>query len=451
MTSRERRVTRLQLLMEQRRLTREETLAALRSRAASIPGVDFTLSLRQLDRWLAGELDGLPRPSTCRVVEAEFGHSIEELLASVAESPGSERYEPQSVQLVEVRGLVSEAAIGSARFSVWAESGSISNLAVDLLRAQVVHLADEYVHAPLVPIFGELVILRDQLFRALRDKRDSQHLRELYFLAGAVCAMLAYASGDLGFPRPAMMQSQTAMVCAGKAASSALTAWILGNRGMTSDWFGNSRDGVRFAQQAHGHARHARVQGTLQARLASLEARAQGRLGRPDDARMALERAEDARAKVAHGVDGGVDDLDEIGGILTFTLAKQHFYEGSTYLRMGEAEAAQRSALAAIEAYRNGPESERSYGDEALAWIDVAAARTCRPVADLDGVLEALGPVLRLPSELRLAALAGPLTELHAKLHAPMYERAPLAREISDSISHFVVTCSTNTNVRIDA
>ncbi len=263
--------------------------------------------------------------------------------------------------------------------------------------------------------------------------------------------MLAYASGDLGFPRPAMMQSQTAMVCAGKAGSSALTAWILGNRAMTSDWFGNSRDGVHFVQQAHEHARHARVQGTLQARLASLEARAQGRLGRPDDARRALERAEDARAKVAHGVDGRVDELDEIGGILTFTLAKQHFYEGSTYLRMGEAEAAQRSALAAIEAYRTGPESARSYGDESLAWIDVAAARACRPVADLDGVLEALGPVLQLPPELRLAALSGPLTELHAKLGAPMYARAPLARDISDSLSHFVATCSSNTNVRIDA
>ncbi|MGH3734467.1 MAG: hypothetical protein ACRDT6_02420 [Micromonosporaceae bacterium] len=136
--------------MEQRRLTREETLAALRSRAASIPGADFTLSLRQLDRWLASELDGLPRPSTSRVVEAEFGHPIEELLATVAESPESERFEPQSVQLVEVRGLVSQAAIGSARFSVWAESGNISDLAVDLLRAQVVHLAEEYVHAPLV-------------------------------------------------------------------------------------------------------------------------------------------------------------------------------------------------------------------------------------------------------------------------------------------------------------
>ena len=42
---------------------------------------DFTLGLRQLDRWLAGDVATQPRPSLCRVLEAEFGRPVERLLA----------------------------------------------------------------------------------------------------------------------------------------------------------------------------------------------------------------------------------------------------------------------------------------------------------------------------------------------------------------------------------
>lgn len=41
---------------------------------------DFRLSLRQLDRWFANEISTLPRPSVCKVIEAEFGHPAELLL-----------------------------------------------------------------------------------------------------------------------------------------------------------------------------------------------------------------------------------------------------------------------------------------------------------------------------------------------------------------------------------
>lgn len=76
-----RRETLLQLLIRRRHLTREGTVKLLERRAAQLGVGDFALSVRQLDRWLAGEIDTLPRPSLCRVVEAEFGRPIEQLLA----------------------------------------------------------------------------------------------------------------------------------------------------------------------------------------------------------------------------------------------------------------------------------------------------------------------------------------------------------------------------------
>lgn len=73
--------TLLQTLVRRRHLTREQTIEVLDRRARVLDIRDFALSLRQLDRWLAGEIISLPRPSVCRVVEAEFEHPIEQLLA----------------------------------------------------------------------------------------------------------------------------------------------------------------------------------------------------------------------------------------------------------------------------------------------------------------------------------------------------------------------------------
>lgn len=427
--------------MERRRLTREDAIAELYKRARTMPGSNFTLSLRQFDRWLAGELDGLPRPSACRVVEAEFGQPIEQLLAFDDEAP-TDPASPRAAVVGDVRGLVSGAAVDASKFALWADSASIGEGTVDSLRLRLAHLAHEYVHAPLVPIFGELVALRDDSFQLIRDKRDPQRLRKLYFLAGAACAMLGYASGDLGHPQPAMLQNQTALVCAEKADSPALTAWILGNCAMTSDWFGNPHDGVRYAARARDHADNSRVPGTILPRLASIEARALARLRRAGEARAALAVAERQRDRV-QGRDGEEsDELDEIGGIMTFNPAKQHFYGGATYLGIGDPIAAERSALAAIEAYADGPASKRSYGDEALAWIDVATARARVPGTDLDGVADALRPVVSLPSELRLAALIEPLKELRAAVATSRTRRCRRAEEISGSVDDFAATCS---------
>src|SRR5437764_2534694 len=74
------RRTLLQSLMIERHLTREQTIQALERRARGMGVRDFALSLRQLDRWLAGDVANLPRPSLCGVVEAEFGYPVQRLL-----------------------------------------------------------------------------------------------------------------------------------------------------------------------------------------------------------------------------------------------------------------------------------------------------------------------------------------------------------------------------------
>lgn len=73
--------TLLQALMERRNLTRDQTVGALERRARTMDVASFSLTTRQLDRLLAGDLKGRPRSSTSAVLEEEFGFPISLLLA----------------------------------------------------------------------------------------------------------------------------------------------------------------------------------------------------------------------------------------------------------------------------------------------------------------------------------------------------------------------------------
>jgi len=75
--------TLLALLVQQRRLTQDETIAVLRERARAL-GIHergFDLTVRQFQRWVAGAVKQ-PHPAHCRILEAEFGHSVTDLLAA---------------------------------------------------------------------------------------------------------------------------------------------------------------------------------------------------------------------------------------------------------------------------------------------------------------------------------------------------------------------------------
>ncbi|HEY1488848.1 MAG TPA: hypothetical protein VGF84_22255 [Micromonosporaceae bacterium] len=77
------RLTRLDRLVRERRLTRNEARELLVERAIRMGVTErkFALSERQFYRLLFGEVKTRPHPVVCRVIEAEFGYPIEQLLA----------------------------------------------------------------------------------------------------------------------------------------------------------------------------------------------------------------------------------------------------------------------------------------------------------------------------------------------------------------------------------
>lgn len=359
-------------------------------------------------------------------------------------SAGSPGQEDSSAEITEPDPAVGHAAHASADFAMWADQAVVGSVTLDVLRQRLSQLAVDYVTQPLGWVFAELVELRDQLFTTIKSRPDPRCLTDLFALAGTTCAMLAYASGDLGNPHAAMIQTQAALACTEKADSPVLTAWILGNRAMTSEWYGRPREALIHIEQATTQARRARVPGTVLVRLAAIEARAHARRGDAGPARAALCRAVEARAAIGDGYSCERDEFDEIGGILTFSLAKQQFYSGSTYLRIGDLAAAQQSTLAAIGAYTTGPVGQRSYGDETLAWVDLAIARARRSDGqgpDLEGAAEAIAMVRSLSPALRLPALTRPLDELLTELENPRYRHSPASSGLLEAVDELMASC----------
>lgn len=432
------RVTVLQRLINQRRLTREEALRALHARATRMQIDDFALSLRQLDRWLSGEVATIPRPSMCRVIEAEFGQPVERLLGVGSEALGLPPVE--AADDTDVRAIVSAAAHKSARFGQWADSLAIGDLALATLWLRLGQLAVDYVYAPMVPVFRELQSLRDEVFELLVSP-DPAQASDLYLLAGTTCGLLAHASGNLGHLGAAHVQACTALVCARKADHPTLAAWVLGVRALQSEWSGNPGAALTFVTEAQTHVVREQQPSTVAAWVAAIEARAHARMGgNRAGALAALDRAARHRGRVAEA-SGGPNEFDRIGGILTFTQAKQLYYAGTTYRRIGDYASAASNARAAIATYEAGPMEQRSYGDESIAWVDLAIAHSSGEAADLDGAAEALRTIEQQPRERQLPTLVGPLTDLRAVLLTPAIRDARRAITMRGSISEMIACC----------
>ncbi|MGH1552450.1 hypothetical protein ACRAWF_11080 [Streptomyces sp. L7] len=81
--------------------------------------------------------------------------------------------------------------------------------------------------------------------------------------------------------------------------------------------------------------------------------------------------------------------------------------------------------------YENGPEKHRSYGDEALARLEIVTARIM--AGEIDGAGEQLRPILELPADQRIRQLGDAMQAVTRLLEEPRLARSPVAREIADA------------------
>jgi tetratricopeptide (TPR) repeat protein len=323
---------------------------------------------------------------------------------------------------------VEMAARRALRFAVGAEGSNVGPETLDQLRDEVARLAAAYPQQSLPTLLPDLVDLQDVAFRLLEGRQRPAETTDLYLLAGALCGMLAKASHDLGDPHSAMTQARTAYVCADNAGHDGLRAWTRSLQSVIAYWAGWPHEAARYAELGIGAATAAT--GTASVWLLAQEARVWAVLGDADRAETAIERADQARAEV----DG--DELDALGGIMTFPLPRQLYYAADARVWLpGADDQAARVASEAIRAYERADQAERSFSDEAGARSDQALARVNS--GDIDGAADALRPVLDLPPDQRIGGIVASVRRIHQALAVPDYRSVPLARDTQQEIESY--------------
>ncbi len=306
-------------------------------------------------------------------------------------------------------------------------AGNLDEAALEQLADHAGRLARAYLTGPMLPLFGELVMIRNRAYELLeRTERLSQR-HDLYLVAGQLSCLLAGTSCDLGHPTAAIEQARAARTYAELIGHPSLWAYA---SGMLSTFFsleGQHRRSLEFARA--GLARLGT--GSAAVRLHSLEALACSKLRIDDEAQRALTAATRARDAAP-----GDDEIhDRTGGMFTSTPAKQAYMAAMTHTNLHQPQPTIAAATHAIELWTNGPAEECAGSALAVARIDLVTAHLLQH--DLDAAQEALLPVLAVPVEQRTTIVVKRLDSLEHPLTTASAGASATARDMAARIEDF--------------
>jgi transcriptional regulator with XRE-family HTH domain len=412
-------------------------------------------------RWEAGETEPQPwlRPMIAQALGVTRDDLVELLTVAAAAPTGDDRSEyalrhPASVDPGTVavrrsdRSRTSEAGVGTldlhsaelpahlvsvdartaARFARQVSANAVNELTLEQIDADVRRIARQYVSHPLDGLFLGIRELRTDVFGLIECNRYPEQIRHLHLAASRLCGLQAHVCLDLGHYAEADTHARTAWLCADLAGHQQMRGWVRGLQSLIAYWDGRLGDAVDLAADG---ARCV-CDGSIAARLPALQARAAAALGHTSSALAALEAAEQARSRVC-----GEEDA---GGVFFFPEAKQSAYAGTTLVTLDAPDLAKRAVREsgrAIELYEAAAPLDRSSGDMLAAHLDLAVAHLTGD--DLDGTHAELAVVLSAPVARRTASIRKRATRLAARLTAPRYQSATLARQMRDAIINFCV------------
>ncbi|MFI0020092.1 hypothetical protein [Streptomyces griseus] len=382
------------------------------------------------EAWYYGQR--LPNRDARRVLAAWFGHSIDRLWAPAPETAVTSRggvLDCGDADLHEMRRGAKVAARRARDFALGAEQGQLGDETLGYLQDEVRRITAEYPKKPLPMLFDDLVAAQEDAFRLIEGGRARpSQLQQLYFLSTLLSWHMAKACHDLGDGSSAMMHARAAGVSAEKAEHPALEALVHGLKSLIAYWSGYGADALFHARK--GAAEHPQIRGTVSVWLPALEARAAALLGDADGAASAVEQAARRRDAVEP------DDLDELGGLLTFPVEKELYYRVETEVLLGQGTASTAAdAERAVEAFSDRTAPHWAFGDEAGSRCNLAMIRL--NADELDGAADALRPVLDLPPAQRNRGIVVSTHRVHHTLTASPARAALLARDLRDEITQF--------------
>ncbi len=402
----------------------EATARSMREKAA--------LSIRQLQRWMAGQVDNA-RPSARRVAARLWQHPFPVLLAPpgtvVITAPGApDRNAVDDGADIAVSSVLEAVTIMAAHESsrhAADSGGSVSPTSIEQVQAEVWRLARRYAELSPLLLLSEARQARDLAYAALDRTRRPAQTADLYLAAGQLCGLMAVASFDLAVWDAAAEQARAAHVYAELVDHAGLRSWARGTQALIAYWTGRPRQALLHVEAGLDSA----PAGAAEARLRCIEARAWSHIG--GDSRNVSDALR--HADTAHDADSGGDDLhDEIGGEFGWGPSRHAACAGTALLAIGDAAGAVERARTALTLLPDDPlgglVAERAH-------IDLAAAELA--LGRLDAADAALEPVWDVPVPQRRHSLTDRLTQMAHALATQTWRDDRQAWQLRDRIEVF--------------
>lgn len=297
---------------------------------------------------------------------------------------------------------------------------------VEQITADIVRLARAYVSAPPLPLFGAMRRSLSRVQAAIDRRTYPAQARDLNFLAGALCGLMANASLDLGREEAADDLARAAWTYGRIIDNGPLIGWARGTQALAAISDHRYPDAIRHVEDGLLHA----SAGTGSVRLHAIHARALAAHGDRAGARAAITAAERAR------VDSDRDELhDGLAGEFAFDNAKLFYYRAISLVDDDDPAQAEDAAEAAITLYQAVPVQERSYGCEALARAQLAKAQLMN--RKLDDAAETLRGVLALDPQMRIGSLADQVETCRQLLRIPACRSSATALQLERRLATF--------------
>ena len=265
-----------------------------------------------------------------------------------------------------------------------------------------------------------------RVHEALDQRLYPAQARDLNFLAGVLCGLMANASLDLGREDAAEDLARSAWTYGTIIDHDPLIGWARGTQALAAIWDHRYADAAQYAEDGLTHL----STGMGAARLHAIQARALADHHEFREARAALTAATDASTSTQP------DQLHNgIAGEFAFGPAKLRYYEALVLNRAGYPADAETAAAAAISLYEAAPGQARSYGCDALAHVQLATARLMR--GDADAAAEAITGLLRLDPGRRISSLNEHIDACRELLRGPAFRNSQAAADMSRQLTAF--------------
>ncbi|MEV6408402.1 MULTISPECIES: hypothetical protein [Streptomyces] len=203
------RSTLLRQLLEERHLTTYKAFEVQFSRAARRLAAEsddprlasVVVSSRQFDRWMSGELKRLPRPDTCRILEALLGRTARDLFAlPPANPPTASMSLPANVASAPPADPIADdedpaEIVARARQLT---CGNADEATLTFLASQVDATTERYEQDGPLGLWGQTKSLRGLGHTLLAGQQPPAARRELFRITARASGLLGYMAVNTG-------------------------------------------------------------------------------------------------------------------------------------------------------------------------------------------------------------------------------------------------------------